>query len=819
MTTPCLQRSVRVLDGAVVLFDGVAGVEAQSETVWSQAARYSVPVIGFVNKLDREGGDYFRTATAMQKRLGAQPLLLHLPVGKNADFVGIVDVVSMQLVLQSGEKGERVHATPLGEAATAAAFLPAAVNAQQLQKHAAQQRMDMVSVYGDAACMYCGQSRPKGCIRHNQEVLSDRLIAPRSDDWPIFIRVHVLQCAFLLLCVRPARMPAAFGQPSGPSPLCCKAVSTHSPHLRLQLQVLSEHDDGIMEALLELMDSEDAAAVAAGGIGWPGLGVEAVQAAIRAATLDTASPLVPLLAGSAYKNKGVQTLMDAVCAYLPSPGDMPPLVASKGSSEPAPTGKKTKRRRKQSKGAGKNTCAEDDGTTLVRHTTSAPLCAFVFKVGRHPTRGVLSYFRVYSGVWSDKLPLLNTSQGTKERASKLLQLFADDAREVKSVPAGHIGAAIGLQHAVTGDTLVLAGDPCPLRLPGLNIPAPVFTAALETDTISQAAALEAALAVLTREDPSLVVTTSPDTGQLLLSGMGALHLEVACDRLQREHKVAVSLGPMVVAYREAALGEGSHRTLYNRQLGDKQHWATVAFKIVPHSPEAVGPYGDDADAENDACTFGVAGSDSHTLAAVQVDGSSTDAPAWGEDWTGASTGSDAATTPLTAEQSDAVHDAVEAWFARGPMLGAPLSRLHVEWVPGGCAVSPLTTPAALRAATASALGTALAEAGSGLLEPMVLVNVTVSDKHTGRVLNDLTSGRRGNIIEVGAPEATIASGGATAAISAGKTTISATVPAREMVTYATHLRSITGGEGGFSMAFSHYADVPPNLIDAIRAEM
>lgn len=614
-------------------------------------------------------------------------------------------------------------------------------------------------------------------------------------------------------------VPAAFGQGVAFSASLCKAASTHVSCSFSQLQVLSEHSDDIMEALLELLDSDDAAALASGGLAWPGLEAPQVQAAIRAATLDASSPLVPLLAGSAYKNKGVQVLMDAVCAYLPSPGDMPALVATKGSAEPVAAGKKAKRRRKPSKNSSKNSEREEDSTALVKHTAAAPLCAFVFKVGRHPSRGVLSYFRVYSGVWSDKLPLLNTSQGTKERASKLLQLFADDAREVKSVPAGHIGAAVGLQHAVTGDTLVLAGDPSPLRLPGLSIPAPVFTAALETETISQAAALEAALAVLTREDPSLVVSTSADTGQLLLSGMGALHLEVACDRLQREHKVAVSLGPMMVAYREAALAVGSQRTVYNRQLGDKQHWATVAFRILPHVVDEVGPCGDSDDADADACTFGVAGSESHALSAVQTDGSSCDAPVWSEDWSGVGECAEGTSVPLTAEQSDAVHDAVEAWFARGPMLGAPLSRLHVEWVPAGCAVSPLTTPTALRAATASALDAALGTAGSGLLEPMVLVHVTVSDKHTGKVLNDLTSGRRGNIIEVGAPEASNAAGGATAAISAGKTTITATVPAREMVTYATHLRSITGGEGGFSMAFSHYADVPPNLIDAIRAEV
>jgi elongation factor G len=532
---------------------------------------------------------------------------------------------------------------------------------------------------------------------------------------------------------------------------------------------------------------------------------------------------VPLLAGSAYKNKGVQVLMDGVCDYLPSPGDMPPLVATAGSIEAVATGKKAKRKRKKGGKQLKDGSLETDadkGTVLVQHTANAPLRAFVFKVGRHQTRGVLSYFRVYSGVWGDKLPLLNSSQGTKERASKLLQLFADDAREVKSVPAGHIGAAVGLQYAMTGDTLVLAGDPSPVRLPGLNIPSPVFTAALETDTISQTAALEAALAIMTREDPSLAVRTSPDTGQLLLSGMGALHLEIACDRLKREHKVQVTLGPMMVAYRETALACGHSRTVYDRQLGEKHHWATVAVSVTPITPPDASFAGesnssDDQD-EVELCTFGVAGSDSDVLHAVLVDGASSAAPGWDEEWAGRMPQGGVATTQLTPEQSDAVNEAVDAWFARGPLLGSPLSRLHVDWVPAGCAVGPLTTPAALRAATVLALDSALGEAGCGLLEPLVLVHVTVSDRHTGRVLNDITSGRRGNILEVGAPDE--ANSATTAAIAAGKTTIVATVPAREMVAYATHLRSITGGEGGFSMAFSHYADVPPNLISAIRSE-
>lgn len=596
-----------------------------------------------------------------------------------------------------------------------------------------------------------------------------------------------------------------------PGKACAKHPPPPDPS---QLDTLTEVDDEICQHLLEFLESDAACGPLAGmhSTQARGLTAEGVAASVRRAVLraeeSESEPILPLLMGSAYKDKGVQALLDAVGAYLPSPLDRRPELAYIGAVGSA-QGKRAKKRHSKRNDKGKKgrsgkgaeqgaQSSAGDGMVPVPHSASAPLCAFVFKVGRHPTRGVLSYFRVYSGAWSDKFQLLNTSRGGKERASKLLQLFADDTREVSCVPAGHIGAAVGLTGASTGDTLVLAGDPDPLHLPGLDVPAPVFTLALETESLSHQAALEEALAVLVREDPSLHVSTSDATGQMLLSGMGALHLEVAVDRLLREHGVAVATGRMMVAYRETAIGSGAAQCLYDRSHGDKPQFAVVSLRLRRMDED-----------EDQACAFSTQGFDD--VAGVALPGTESSFTAWECDPDSPpSLGKGASPALLSADQAQAVHNAVGAWFERGPNVGAPLQGIEVQWLPEGTFVNSNTSPAALAAATATALEQALAAAESCLMEPIMAVHIRTSERHVGSVLNDLTGARRGSIVSVDTPTSERGM--------VAKPEISALVPVAEMVTYSTILRSLTAGDGAFSMAFHHYADVPPNVQAEVLEE-
>lgn len=798
-----VERSVRVLDGAVALYDAVSGVEAQSETVWNQADRYGVPRLGFVNKMDREGASYAGTAAAMRKRLGAEPLMLHLPLGEAGDFAGVVDLVTMEVVAHADKEGRQVVRVPVSALHDAC--------------------------YGGAGSALAGGEAAAANGQIAVDVPSKRILIPGRS------------------------YTGASGCLSLPAPDFFSAVAAAREAL---VEAVGNIDDGIAAAYLDA-----ASADAAGPRGEldrfapasaAGLAAAEVAAAVRAALRRPGCRLVPLLAGSAYKNKGVQGLLDAVVQYLPSPADRAAV-----SAVDVKTG----------------------ATVAVEPSAAAPLRALAFKVQNHPTRGPLVYFRVYSGIMTSKLPLTNASllkgagaassssggaglpgaaamadsgasstgsspstansssssggdAAWKERPSKLLQMMADEQREVEAVAAGHIGAAVGLRAVRTGDTLVIAGDPHPAVLQRVSLPRPVFTAALEVGGPSEQKALEAALAILTREDPSLHASTNEETGQLLLSGMGELHLDIAVDRLRREYDVPVKAGKVMVSYRET-LGAGAQHSItytYDKVLGTRRHAVKLAFAI-----EKIEDEDDEGQEGGDPlrCEFEpshrplrarmLAGAESAAAAAPASSGSSKGGKgakaAAGED--DDDEDDDPAVKPLAPAHADALRGAVQAAFGRGPLLGYPIAGVRVRLLEGESEIGPDTTPAAIRACVAHCIREGMKGAGVDILEPCMDVEVVCPDAAVGDILGDLSAHRRGRIKEVGAAAAMTSSEGsseAAARAANGKTVVRAEVPLREMVGYSTALRSRTAGEGTFSMQFAAYNHVGPVLQRQMLAD-
>ena len=396
-----VERSLRVLDGAVAVFDAVHGVEPQSETVWRQADRYAVPRIAFVNKADRIGADPARAVRQMRDRLSANPVVLQLPIGLEADFIGVVDLIAMKAIIWDDESlGAEFHVVEIPE-------------------------------------------------EHRDDAFISR------DE---------------------------------------------------MLQALANVDDEVMAKYIE------------GGE----LSETDVRAALRRATIKLRA--VPVLIGAAFKNKGVQPLLDAVVDYLPSPADVPPV-------------------------RGKDPYT--DKPTERRPTDEEPFAGLVFKILTDAYVGQLTFFRVYSGTVESGQTIYNATKGKRERIGRLLRMHANKREDIKVVETGNIAAAVGLRTAATGDTL--CDEHKPIVLEQMTIPVPVISVAIEPKTQEDSDKLGAALAKLSLEDPSFRVHTDPETSQTLISGMGELHLEIIVDRLFREFKVAAQVGKPQVAYRETVL--------------------------------------------------------------------------------------------------------------------------------------------------------------------------------------------------------------------------------------------------------------------------
>jgi elongation factor G len=424
-----VERSLRVLDGAVAVFCAVGGVEPQSETVWRQADKYNIPRIAFINKMDRTGADFFRTLEMMVERLGAHAIPIQLPIGSAERFNGIVDLISMKgLVWDEDSLGSVVYETEVPE--------------------------DMMAMVDE----YRGQL----------------------------------------------------------------------------LETIAEWDD---ELLVKYLDGEE-------------LSVEDIKAGLRHATIS--GQVVPVLCGSALKNKGVQPLLDGIVSYLPSPTDVPPIIGVNPRSQ-----------------AEEERKPHDDD----------PFCALAFKIMTDPHVGKLTYLRVYSGVLHKGASVYNSTRGQNERVGRLMLMHANKREERQAVYAGDIVAAIGLKDISTGDTLC---DPkAPVLLESMAFPTPVMAVAVEPRTKSDIDKLNAALLKLAEEDPTFKVHQDPDTGQTLLSGMGELHLEVIVDRLIREFNVSANIGKPQVAYRETIRKSSTAEGRFVRQTGGRGQFGHVLIEIYP----------------------------------------------------------------------------------------------------------------------------------------------------------------------------------------------------------------------------------------------
>jgi elongation factor G len=428
-----VERSLRVLDGAVAVFDSVAGVQPQSETVWRQADKYRVPRIAFVNKMDRIGADFFNAMQTMVDRLGARPVAVQIPIGSEDQFEGVVDLVEMKTLR-----------------------------------------------YVDQLGMTWEEIEPTGELGALAEEYRHKLI-----------------------------------------------------------EAVADHDEAIMMAFLE---DEPIAA-------------EDLRAAIRAATLDLS--ITPVLLGSAFKNKGVQPLLDAIIDYLPSPLDVPPVEGVKPG-------------------------ATDE--TLTRHPSlDEPFSALAFKVMTDPYVGKLTYFRVYSGKLQAGSHVYNASNGKKERIGRILQMHANHREERDMIGAGEIAAAVGLKFTTTGDTL--SDQSKQILLESIVFPEPVIEVAVEPKTKADQDKLATALGRLSEEDPTFRVKTHEETGQTLIAGMGELHLEIIVDRLLREFKVDANVGKPQVAYRETITRRlDKVQGKFVRQTGGRGQYGDAVIAVEPNEP-------------------------------------------------------------------------------------------------------------------------------------------------------------------------------------------------------------------------------------------
>ncbi|MCJ7797768.1 MAG: elongation factor G [Thermoleophilia bacterium] len=597
-----VERSLRVLDGAIAVFDSVAGVEPQSETVWRQADKYQVPRIAFINKMDRTGADFARAVQTMVDRLGARPLVVQLPVGEEDALRGIIDVVRMVAYLYEYDMGVDWAEGPIPD--------------------------DLVKAAKDA---------------RNQ-----------------------------------------------------------------LLETLADTDEELMEAYLEGREPTE----------------ERLKAAIRAATLSI--DLTPVLCGSAFKNKGVQMLLDAVIDYLPAPTDVPPVVGI----DPR-TGQELTRP------------ADDD----------APFSALAFKIMSDPFVGKLTYFRVYSGTLRAGSYVMNSTKDKKERVGRILQMHANHREDQSEINAGDIAAAVGLKVTSTGDTLSSPGHQ--IVLESMDFPEPVISVAIEPKTKMDQDRLGESLMKLAEEDPTFRVSTDVETNQVIIAGMGELHLEIIVDRLLREFKVDANVGRPQVAYRETVRktvekAEGR----FVRQTGGRGQYGHVVLRIMPNE-------------QGGGFVF-----DNKIVGGT-----------------------------IPREYISPVEAGIVEAMETGVLAGYPMVDIKIELYDGSYHEVD-SSEMAFKIAGSMGFKAGAEKASPVLLEPVEDVEVVVPEEYMGDVMGDLNS-RRGHIMGMEAR--------------GSAQVIRAQVPLSEMFGYATDLRSSTQGRATYTMQFSHYAEVPAPIAAEIVA--
>ena len=594
-----VERSLRVLDGAVAVFCAVGGVEPQSETVWRQSDKHSVPRIAFVNKMDRVGSDFLRVVGQVKERLGSFPVPLQLPIGEGESFEGVVDLIRMK------------------------------------------------AIYWD-------------------------------DD----------------------SQGASFEEESVPDSLLPECVKWRDKLLEAAAESSDELTD---KYLLEGALSENE-----------------ILAGIRSRTLS--NELVPVICGSAFKNKGVQSLLDAVIDFLPSPDDLPAVINS-----------------------------AIDGMEEVRNASDEePFSALAFKISFDSFVGSLTFFRVYSGVLKSGDTVYNPGKGKKERVGRLLQMHSNNREEIKEVRAGDIAAAVGLKVVSTGDTLCDADKP--IVLEKIGFPEPVISVAVESKTQADQDGMIDALAKLAQEDPSFRVATDEESSQVIISGMGELHLDILIERMRREFGVEANVGKPQVAYRETISSEAIAEGKFVRQSGGRGQYGHVVLKIELLERGAGYQF------------------ESQIIGGV-----------------------------VPKEYIGAIDKGIQEQMGNGVVAGYPVIDVKATLIDGSYHDVD-SNEVAFKIAAAMGFREAMKNASPVLLEPVMDVEVVTPENYMGEVIGGLNR-RRGLVLGIDD-------------VPAGKA-VHSDVPLSEMFGYATDLRSVTQGRATYSMKFGRYAEVPESIVSSI----
>ncbi len=598
-----VERSLKVLDGAVAVFCAKGGVEPQSETVWRQAVKYKVPRMAFVNKMDITGADFFRVVDMMKDRLSANAVPIQVPIGAEDEFQGIVNLLTMKAHVYKDDLGENIEIVDI----------PA----------------DLVEI---------------------SEEKRDEMIA-----------------------------------------------------------AIAETNEDMMMAYLE---GEE-------------ISVDDLVKALRVATIDNI--IVPVLCGTAYKNKGVQILLDAVLDYMPAPTD---VVAIKGID---PDAEEEVERP-----------ADDSG----------PFAALAFKIMTDPFVGKLTFFRVYSGTLDSGSYVFNSTKNKKERIGRILQMHANKREEIKTVYSGDIAAAIGLKFTTTGDTLCNEDELVVLE--SMEFPEPVIRVAIEPKTRASQEKMGVGLSKLAEEDPTFKTYTDEETGQVIIAGMGELHLEIIVDRLLREFKVEANIGAPQVAYKETMTQEVTIDHKYSKQSGGKGQYGHVKIRFRPRQP------GEGYNFIN------------------SVSGGS-----------------------VPREYIEPVNQGIKGSLTNGPLAGFEVVDIEAELYDGSYHEVD-SSEMAFKLAASMAFKEAMRKGKAVLLEPMMKVEVVVPEEYLGDVMGDINS-RRGQLEGMDSMD--------------GAQIIKANVPLSEMFGYSTDLRSKSQGRGNYTMTFSHYDQVPNSIGEKIMGDI
>ena len=594
-----VERSLRVLDGAVTVLDAQSGVEPQTETVWRQATTYGVPRLVFINKMDKTGADFLYSLGTLRERLGANAHPIQLPIGAEDNFSAIIDLVEMQATFYGDDTGMNVEVREIPE-----------------------EHLELAQEY-----------------RENL------------------------------------------------------------------IEAIVDFDENLMEKYL---NGEE-------------LSVEEIKAGIRKATLDV--EFYPVVCGTAFKNKGVQLVLDAVLDYLPAPTDVLPMT-------------------------GVNPDTEEDETRP--SDDSGPFSALAFKVMTDPYVGKLTFFRVYSGVLKSGSYVQNTTKGKRERVGRILQMHADSREEIAEVHSGDIAAAVGLKDTATGDTL--CDEKSPIILESMDFPEPVISVAIEPKTKADQDKMGQALVKLQEEDPTFHAHTDEETGEVIIAGMGELHLDVLVDRMRREFNVDANVGAPQVSYRETFRKSAEVEGKFIRQSGGRGQFGHVWVEFSPNEEGKGFEFIDNV-------VGGV----------------------------------------VPREYIGSVEAGIRDALQNGVVAGYPLIDIKARLYDGSYHDVD-SNEMAFKIAGSMALKNAASKVDPVLLEPMMKVDVIIPEEYMGDIMGDITS-RRGRV------EGMEARGNAQV--------VAAMVPLAQMFGYATSLRSNTQGRGQFTMVFDHYEEVPKSVAEEV----